>query len=212
MEYSLEHTLIKIGVTGYIERYRDPDKFIKFCEECNRYNACWACPPYDFDSESYITPYTNAFIMGTKITPGKKLRSRCDSNKYFNKELFNKKQSKEITHLLITDVRKLLDGALLSLEQQYPNSRALFAGTCHLCPTGTCTRVSGSPCIYPEKIRPSLEAFGFDIGKTASELLGIELKWSHNGELPDYFMLVSGFFTNHNDIEIPLDAPIQMHL
>ena len=209
MEYSLEHTLIKIGVTGYIERYRDPGKFIEFCKECDRYNACWACPPYNFDSESYITPYTNAFILGTKITPDEKLRSRYDFNEHSNKKQVSNKQSKEITRLLITDVRKLLDGALLSLEQQYPDSRALFAGTCHLCPTGTCTRITEKPCIYPEKIRPSLEALGFDIGKTASELLGIELKWSSNGELPEYFVLVSGFFTNHNDIEIMLDTPIQ---
>ena len=198
MEYHMEHTLIKTDIENYIANYRDADKFIKFCKECDRYNACWACPPYGFDSESYITPYTNAFIMGTKITPDEKLRNRCDSGE----------QSKEITHLLITDVRKLLDGALLSLEQQNPNSRAFFAGTCHLCSIGACTRITGKPCIYPDKIRPSLEAFGFDIGKTASELLGIELKWSNGGELPQYFVLVSGFFTNYSG-EITLAQLLQ---
>ena len=45
---------------------------------------------------------------------------------------------------------------------------------------------------------PSLESLGFDIGKTASELLGIELKWSEPGSsgLPEYFTLVSGFFSS----------------
>ena len=39
---------------------------------------------------------------------------------------------------------------------------------------------------------------GYDIGKTASELLGIELKWSEPGSsgLPEYFTLVSGFFSS----------------
>lgn len=54
------------------------------------------------------------------------------------------------------------------------------------------------PCRYPDRIRPSLESLGFDIGKTASELLGIELKWSEPGSsgLPEYFTLVSGFFSS----------------
>lgn len=56
----------------------------------------------------------------------------------------------------------------------------------------------GRPCRYPDRIRPSLESLGFDIGKTASELLGIELKWSEPGSsgLPEYFTLVSGFFSS----------------
>jgi len=202
MEYKLEHTLTAITIADYVARYRDTDKFIKFCKECNRYNACWACPPYDFDIESCITPYTNAFILGTKISLNENLQNRCDSDEKPDSEQINNEQSKEIAQQLITDVRKLLDNTLLLLEQQYPNSRALFAGTCHLCPIGMCARIIGEPCIHPDKIRPSLEAFGFDIGKTASELLGVELKWSTNGELPEYFVLVSGFFTNHNEIEI----------
>ncbi|MFR2062233.1 MAG: DUF2284 domain-containing protein [Alistipes sp.] len=31
------------------------------------------------------------------------------------------------------------------------------------------------PCLHPDKVRPSLEAFGFDIARTLSELFGIEL-------------------------------------
>ena len=45
-------------------------------------------------------------------------------------------------------------------------------------------------------IRPSLEACGFDIGKTVSELLHIELKWSDNGKMPEYLTLVGGVFKN----------------
>jgi hypothetical protein len=55
--------------------------------------------------------------------------------------------------------------------------------------------------ISPEEIRPPFKAFGFDIGKTPAELLKIGMKWSHNGVLPEYFTLVSGFFTFN---EIPL--------
>ena len=96
------------------------------------------------------------------------------------------------------DRRSPADARLLELERKYPGSRAFYAGTCHLCPEGTCARSEGRPCRYPDRIRPSLESLGFDIGKTASELLGIELKWSEPGSsgLPEYFTLVSGFFSS----------------
>lgn len=86
----------------------------------------------------------------------------------------------------------------LPMEEAWPDSRAFFAGTCFDCPEGTCTRPSDLPCVRPGKIRPSLEALGFDLGRTASELLGIELRWSVDGRLPEYFTLISGFFTNHS--------------
>ena len=46
---------------------------------------------------------------------------------------------------------------------------------------------------YPLRIRRSLEACGFDLGRTTSELFGIEMKWSENRNLPEYLLLVSGF-------------------
>ncbi len=58
----------------------------------------------------------------------------------------------------------------------------------------------GTPCRHPEKVRPSLEAFGFDIAKTLSELFNIELLWGKDGKLPEYLVLVSGFF--HNEYEL----------
>lgn len=38
------------------------------------------------------------------------------------------------------------------------------------------------------------EACGFDIGRTTSELFGIELKWGADGKMPEYLTLVCGFF------------------
>ena len=32
-----------------------------------------------------------------------------------------------------------------------------------------------------------------DLGRTTSELFGIEMKWSENRNLPEYLLLVSGF-------------------
>ena len=51
----------------------------------------------------------------------------------------------------------------------------------------------------PDKVRPSLEAFGFDMTRTLSELFGIELLWGKDGILPEYLVIVSGLF--HNSAE-----------
>ena len=72
--------------------------------------------------------------------------------------------------------------------------RQAYVGTCIHCPEGSCTRPEGRPCRHPELVRPSLEACGFDVARTASELFGIELKWSSGGRMPEYLTLVCGFF------------------
>ena len=41
---------------------------------------------------------------------------------------------------------------------------------------------------------PSLEAFGFDMSKTAKDVLGLEIKWSQGELIPEYLTLVCGIF------------------
>lgn len=172
-----------------MHRYRDVKKFIGYCKECNKYNAYWACPPFDFNADEYLASYQIAYIIGTKII--------------LDKETINEYQGldkcTEISYKIMEEVRKNLDSNLLNLEKQYPESKAFFAGSCHICQVGKCMRIVGEPCISPERVRHSLESLGFDVSKISAELLNIEMKWSINGILPEYFTLVSGFFsTNEN--------------
>ena len=163
----------------YLRRFRDAEKFAGFCCACTRYGMCWACPPFGFDAEEYLSGRATVWIVGTKIVPEERFRRECESS-----------------GKAVETGRGTLDGRLLELEREYPGSRAFFAGTCILCPEGACTRRQGRPCLYPEKVRPSLEAFGLDMQRTADELLGVRMKWSRSGEMPEYFTLVSGFFTD----------------
>lgn len=172
-------------VEEYIRRYRDAERF---ADLCRRYGRCWACPPFSFDAEEYLSGFGTAHLIAARIEPGKRLRTLCaDAG-----------QSEKQGRALLNEARCELDARLLALEEAWPDSRAFFAGTCFDCPEGTCTRPSDLPCVRHGKIRPSLEALGFDLGRTASELLGIELRWSVDGRLPEYFTLISGFFTNHS--------------
>ena len=190
--FRTETTVASLEVPQYLKQFRDVEKFIVFCRQCGRYGTCWACPPYEFDTEAYLSGYRTAWVIGTKVIAGDAVREECTRTG----------NTVEVGRELLRLVRQGIDARLLAMEKKYPGSRAFFAGTCMLCPEDGCTRAEGLPCLHPDKVRPSLEAFGLDMGRTASELLGIEMKWSQHGELPEYFTLVSGFFTN-SQIEIP---------
>ena len=184
---NINHSSAKTGVEELIHRFRDTEKFIVYCKECNRYNACWACPPFDFDTGEYLLSHPTAYIVGTKIT--------LDEDVIKHNQ--GREQTTKISYEILGDVRRRLDDTLLKMEKQYPESKAFFAGACRICPLGECTRIAGKACISPEKIRPSLEALGFDVSRISAEILNIEMQWSRDGVLPAYFTLVSGFFTNH---------------
>ncbi|MDR2450289.1 MAG: DUF2284 domain-containing protein [Candidatus Accumulibacter sp.] len=183
--YRIRHFIAGIRLADYLKSYRDAPRFMEYCKACNRYGACWSCPPFEFDTEEYLSPYEMAYVIGTKIVLHEDTIQENRGSDECGKTACG----------ILERVRPGLDRRLLALEKRYPVSRAFFAGTCPICPAGACTRVAGKPCVVPEKIRPSLESFGFDIGRTTAELLNIELKWSRDGILPEYFTLVSGFFS-----------------
>ncbi len=184
----IEEVSAVIELKKYIEEYRDVEKFLGFCHECNGFGKTWACPPYEkpigFDGLNY------AHIVGTKIYVSEEMRKI---------EMTKEKLTAAVEEILLP-VRLQLDQRLLELEKLNEGSRAHFAGSCRRCATGTCTRPSGKPCAKPNEMRQSLEAIGFDIAKTGSELLGIELKWSEK-YLPEYFTLVYGLFTKDKTLK-----------
>lgn len=182
--YSIQNYIANISVAQYITQYRNASKFIEFCKQCPKYNNSWACPPFTFNIDKYLSSYNIAYLLATKITlPNSSHSSMSHSAEFI-------RQTEEIIRI----VRLELDQQLLSAEQQIKNSKAFFAGSCHFCLNKECTRILEEPCRYPEKIRPSLESLGFDIGKTTKELMGIELQWSKIDHQPKYITLVSGLF------------------
>ncbi len=180
-----------ISVKEYIENYRDAEKFIALCEKCNRYNLCWACPPFDFDPLSILLQHQNAYIIGIQVIIENNPKRKNSKDKIFANQLI---------HDIFVKTRASFDKRLLTLEKENFGSRAFFAGSCFNCSDGECARSLKLPCIQPDKVRYSLEAFGFDITKTASELLHFELQWGNEKELPEYLTLVGGLFTNQQGI------------
>ena len=120
--YELTHHIVSLPTSQYIQEYRNPEKFISFCQQCERYNRCWACPPFEFNTDEYLSGYQQTYIIGTKITFETATRNSCTTLE----------QHKTISLQAIESARKIIDPQLLTLEHEYPDSRAFYAGTCHL--------------------------------------------------------------------------------
>ena len=169
--YTLQEQWRTIPMKEYAETFRDFGRVRGYCHGCGRYGKCWACPPYDFAEDEYLGQFTTISLLATKITPSEGVAL-----------------TPETAERILIRERQRLDRMLLGMEG---NARAFFAGTCILCPPEKCTRREGLPCRHPESIRPSLEALGFDIARTASELFGIPLQWGSPGTFPAYLTLIS---------------------
>lgn len=182
IRYTSADTSIELPVPDYIARFRDHERFIAYCRKCRNYGQSWGCPPFDYDVEYLLRQYRTALLVATKITPAEGGHPLSEAG------------------ALIFPERMRLERTLLEMESRYGGRSFAYVGTCLYCPESSCTRPEGKPCRHPERVRPSLEAYGFDIGKTASELFGIHLKWGANGKLPEYLTLVCGFFHNMDTV------------
>lgn len=176
--YIVETFTADISVDEYVNRFRDEKKFIELCKQCPNYGNSWGCPPFDFNTTEFLHRYKNVYLIATKLTLTKN-----------NLPINN-------TQELIRPERLRLEKQLLDMEKLYGGRAFAYIGRCLHCNDAKCTRRFNQPCLHPDKIRPSLEAFGFDIGRTLSELFGLELLWGKDGKLPEYLVLVSGFFHN----------------
>ena len=92
----------------------------------------------------------------------------------------------------MAEVKEKITAELFEMENTHPGSVSLSAGSCSICGKGNCTRPSGKPCRYPDKMRYSIESIGGNVGKTVHDLLGIQLEWIEEGKVPSYFVLVCG--------------------
>jgi len=181
--YRAEDFTTTIPVAEYIGRFRDAERFLGFCRSCRNYGRSWGCPPFDFDAGPVLRHYRTALLVATRITPeraGLPMSAAAG---------------------MIRQERIRLERRLLDMERRREGRAFSYVGTCLYCPGEDCTRPDGLPCRHPDLVRPSLEAFGFDIGRTVSELFGFDLRWSSDGRLPEYLTLVCGFFHNGEPAE-----------
>lgn len=116
MSYTLTYHFYRLRAADYVREYRDVEKFEAFCKECDRYDNCWVCPPYERDLAAGLQTYEFVSLIGTQIVPLLEGKQNAASG-----------QKKQITvWQLLKEVRAKLDPCLRNLEIVYPGSRAFF--------------------------------------------------------------------------------------
>lgn len=186
--YTIEYAAATLPARDYVAGYRDEARFMECCRACNRYGRTWTCPPYTYRHP--LSEFGYAHILGTRLRITEEARHRPASAREAGDEAYR----------LMAQARHTIDARLLAIEADHAGSLAFMAGSCTLCDDTGCTRPDGLPCRYPKRARPSLEAYGFDVGRTAEKLLGAPLLWCDGPVLPEYLTLVCAIFSNDSGI------------
>ena len=176
--YTIEEFVHEIPIEECLVRFHNPAEVWGYCHACSNYGKQWGCPPFDFDVVKRLSRYRTIRLIATKITLHDRSISPCEIDAVLRPE------------------RIRLEKALLNMERECDGLACTYIGKCLHCTEGACARLNGKPCCHPELVRPSLEAYGFDVARTLSELFNIELQWSNNGSLPEYLVLVCGVLYN----------------
>lgn len=175
--YRTEMYQQEVGMEEFIAKYQDIDKFMAYCRACPNYNARWSCPPLSFDVGEMLAKYSRVHLVGLKMTYDAETIASADTPE----------KVKQVTWDTLFVEKRALEETLLIVESENAGSMSLSSGGCHYCET--CARAEGQPCTYPDKMRYSLDAFGFDLTAITADQLGIDLCWSE-GALPPYYTLI----------------------
>lgn len=162
-----------LPMSDYIRDYRDAERVGSYCRQCSNYARHWGCPPYTHDLDAQLSAYSRATLLCLKLS-------------------FAERLPLSEAYRLLQPERLRLEALVREKEERGGRAFGL-AGMCPYCKEG-CTRAEGLPCRHPDLVRSSLEAYGFDVARTAERLFGIPLLWSTDGLTPDYLTFIVGYF------------------
>lgn len=182
MDYAVEFRKNSMPMELFRQKYQDREKYLAYCRECSKYNTVWSCPPLKIDADAYLSKYAWVNVVGAKIILDHKVIEKADTPE----------KIKTVGWKIVSEVKLRLEEGMRTMESRLPESVSLSSGGCSLCKT--CTRKAGAACRKPDKMRYSLDAFGFNLSAITKDMLGIEIMWCKD-RLPDYFTLIHGILT-----------------
>lgn len=171
----MEYEIRDMDAAVYEAGYRDVERFEPLCRQCGNYGRCWLCPPFSEESVPDFGKYKHIRLIVARFEVGGDVA--CDDM---------------MTYLRPRRIE--LEEELLKMERECGGRAFGFSGQCPYCEV--CSRSEGRGCRHPEKARPSLEAFGFDLCRTMEELFGRPLVWSGSGKRPTEVTLIGGLLYN----------------
>ena len=182
MDYSAKYRKNSMPLTEFRQKYQDREKYMVYCRECPNYNTVWSCPPLTFDVDAYLERFSWVNVLCAKIILSSQVIAEADKPE----------KIKTVGWEILLSVKLGMEEKLRRLEKHIPGSVSLSSGGCNLCKK--CSRKDGQPCRQPDKMRYSLDAFGFDLTAITKDMFDIDILWCKD-RLPDYFTLIHGILT-----------------
>lgn len=164
--YTVEELSTTMAIGVLVERFHRPEKVWMFCKVCPNYGRKWGCPPFEYDVVEKILKYNYIELFATRVV--------------FTVAALLPDEKELIARTECT----CIESKLLALERTTKGVASANIGGCERCTECGCTRPNGAPCRHPELLRPSLEAYGFDVPDLLYSAFGINLTpASHSSEL-----------------------------
>ncbi|HEB30907.1 MAG TPA: DUF2284 domain-containing protein [Spirochaetes bacterium] len=141
---------------------------------CDDYGVNLMCPPNVMsvaDFARILSRYGVAILLQVGIAIPEKIKNMIENETENIADLYKNKAFSDSYHQSLTKARKLLHEIVNKAESAafsmgYNFAAGLIGGSCRLC--GTCVNPgSKEPCRHPFLARPSMEAMGIDVVKTA---------------------------------------------
>ncbi len=179
------------------------EEVLGYCQHCSNYNKNHSCPDFSFEAEALLMPFNYATIILTQID-SEPIRNNWDQmtaamfpsriiENYVKEEDEELPLASVISMFAFEEIKNQMADRLLSLEKQLDSALSIPPGCCTRC--HSCTKNDGKSCVYPEKLRYSLEALGFLVSDIYIRYFDLELGWASE-ELPKRFCSCSVLMTN----------------
>ena len=169
--YTVTRFETDIPVEELITGYFDYKKTHELCKACPGYAGTWACPPFDFEPEDFLRQYSVFRLITDRIS-----NEGADDVEEAQQRLFTEKDR--------------YDQEMMDLEKSIPGSYGMAAQECVQCKK--CARLSGHPCIHPDRMRYSLESIGCFPVELVRDKFGFDILWSDGQSIPEYYVLAAG--------------------
>ena len=181
--YTTEVITKTLSVKDMMDKYCKPEVFIEACKLCPSYGKRWSCPPDLKPTAAILDGYSTVVLSAVKVIyPDSDIaRSRVmtpEQREAFREETYGV-------------VKQTLNDSMLAMEKIIPGSMSIAAGECKRCKV--CAREEGKPCRYPDLMRYSFSALGFDITNMVKETMNLELLWSADS-VPEYVVAAAALF------------------
>ena len=155
--YMVQELTAVMSVDELIELFHKPQKVWALCKACPNYGHKWGCPPFNFDVAEMLAKYRHARLFVSKIAFANDPPAPAEKDAAMRSELAK------------------MESRLLDLECKCGGLASANIGGCERCKECGCTRPNGVSCRHPELVRPSLEAYGFDVAALLHSAFGVTL-------------------------------------